>query len=90
MPKDLSIEEHPMLTQEFLQNRQRFPHEELEKYRGQWVAFSADGRRIVAGAPTLEALHQRLEAAGENVQQLWFEGIPGPDDDISLGAEELR
>jgi hypothetical protein len=79
-----------MLTQEFRQNRQRFPREELAKYRGQWVAFSPDGRWIVASAPALEALHQRLEAAGENIQQQAFEGIPGPDDDIFLGAEELR
>ena len=79
-----------MLTQEFRQNRSRFPREELAKYRGQWVAFSPDGRRIVASAETLEALHQRLQAAGENAQQLAFEGIPGPDDDISLGAAELH
>jgi hypothetical protein len=80
----------PMLTKEFRENRKRFPHEELAKYRGQWVAFSPDGRRIVASAPTLEALHQRLEAAGEDVQQLPMEGVPGPDDDFSLGSEELR
>jgi hypothetical protein len=79
-----------MLTQEFRQNRQRFPLEELARNRGQWVAFSGDGSRIVASADTLEALHQCLEAAGENIQQLAFEGIPGPDDDILLGAEELR
>jgi hypothetical protein len=89
MPNDLAIEEFPMFTREFLENRQRFPLEELAKYRGQWVAFSPDGRRIVAGAETLEALHQRLEAAGEDTQQLAFEGVPRPDDDISLGAEEL-
>jgi hypothetical protein len=79
-----------MLTQEFRENRKRFPLEELQKYRGQWVAFSADGRRIVASAKTLEALHQRLRAAGEDAQQLAFEGIPGPDDDICLGSEELH
>lgn len=79
-----------MLTQEFRQNRKCFPREELEKYRGQWVAFSADGRRIVASAATLEALEERLQAAGEDAQRLAFEGIPGPDDDISPGAEELR
>ena len=77
-----------MFTQEFRENRQRFPLEELRKYCGQWVAFSADGRRIVANAPTLEALEQQLEAAGEDPQQVWFEGIPGPDDDISLGSGE--
>jgi hypothetical protein len=78
-----------MLTQEFRQNRSRFPHAELVKYRGQWVAFSPDGRRIVASAETLEALEQRLLAAGEDAQRLAFESIPGLDDDISLGAEEL-
>jgi len=79
-----------MVTQEFLQNRRRFPLEELATYRGQWVAFSPDGRRIVASAPTLEALHQGLEAAGEDVQHLPLEGVPGPDDDFLLGSEELR
>ena len=79
-----------MLTQEFRQNRQQFPLEELAKYRGQWVAFSADGRRIVASAPTLEALHEHLEAAGEDVQQLPLEGVPGPDDDFFLGSAELE
>jgi len=90
MPKGHSIKEYPMLTREFRQNRKHFSLEELAKYCGQWVAFSADGRRIVASANSLEALHHRLQAAGENVQQLAFEGIPGPEDDISLGAGELH
>jgi hypothetical protein len=84
------FEESPMLTQEFRENRKRFPREELAKYRGQWVAFSPDGRRIVAGAATLEDLEVRLQAMGEDAQRLAFEGIPGPDDDMFLGAEELH
>jgi hypothetical protein len=79
-----------MFTQEFWENRARFPHEELAKYLGQWVAFSPDGCRIVASAATLEALEDRLQAAGEDAQQLIFEGVPGPEDDTFLGAEELR
>jgi hypothetical protein len=78
-----------VLTQEFRQNRQRFPREELEKYLGQWVAFSPDGRRIVASAATLAALEEYLKAAGEDAQRLAFENVPGPEDDISLGAEDL-
>jgi hypothetical protein len=62
----------------------------LAKYRGRWVAFSPDGRRIVASAATLGILEEQLQAAGEDAQRLAFEGIPGPDDDISLGAEELH
>jgi hypothetical protein len=79
-----------MFTQEFWKNRAQFPHEELAKYRGQWVAFSADGCRIVASAATLEALEDRLEATGEDAQQLLLEGLPGPEDDSFLGAEEFR
>src|SRR5207249_3393391 len=30
-----------------------FPLEELQKHRGRWVAFSADGRRLVASGVTL-------------------------------------
>jgi len=79
-----------MFMPEYWQNRARFPHDELVKYRGQWVAFSADGRRIVAGAESLSALEDRLEQAGEDAQQLMFEAVPGPDDDVFLGAEELH
>jgi hypothetical protein len=79
-----------MLTQEFRLNRSRFPREELEKHRGQWVAFSSDGRRIVASAPTLEGLERQFQMAGEDAQQLAFEGTPGPNDEIFLGAEELH
>jgi hypothetical protein len=45
---------------------------------------------IVASAATLETLEDQLDAAGEDAQRLMFESAPGPDDDTSLGAEELR
>jgi hypothetical protein len=79
-----------MFTQEFWDKRAQFPPEELAKYRGQWVAFSADGSRIVANAATLEALEDRLEAAGEDAQLLMLEGVPGPEEDTFLGGQELR
>ena len=79
-----------MFTREYWDNRTQFPRDELAKYRGQWVAFSSDGRRIVASAATLETLEDQLDAAGEDAQRLMFESVPGPDDDTSLGAEELR
>jgi hypothetical protein len=78
-----------MLSQEFRQNRLRFPREELARYRGQWVAFSPDGRRIVAGAETLALLEERLKAAGEDARRLAFESVPGPEGDVALGAEDL-
>ncbi|HEV3080072.1 MAG TPA: hypothetical protein VGY66_09840 [Gemmataceae bacterium] len=78
-----------MFTREFWQNRAKFPRAELAKYCGQWVAFSADGLRIVASADTLEALESWIEKAGENAEQLMFEGVPAPEDDTHLGAEEV-
>ncbi len=79
-----------MITPEYRVNRARFPREELAKYRGQWVAFSADGSHIVAAAESLDRLEDWLEAAGEDPQRLVLEGIPGPEDEMPLGAEELR
>jgi len=76
--------------QTFRVNRARFPRDELARYRGQWVAFSADGHRILANAETLECLEEKLAALGEDPQQVVLEGIPGPEDDMLLGAEELR
>jgi hypothetical protein len=53
------------------------------------VAFSPDGRRIVAGAESPALLEERLKAAGADAHQLTFESVPGPEEDVSLGAEDL-
>jgi hypothetical protein len=73
----------------FQKNRRAFPPEELARYCGQWVAFSSDGLRIVAGAESLGQLEEQLAALGEDPQQVSFENIPGPEDDIYLRAAEL-
>ena len=80
--------EETVVTQEFRDNRERFPLEKLIPYRGEWIAFKADGTAIVAGAATIEELEARLEAMGIDGQTVVFEGVPGPDDDICLGAGE--
>jgi hypothetical protein len=77
-----------MDRQLFQKNRRAFPLEELARYRGQWVAFSSDGRRVVAGADSLGLLVDRLVALGEDPQEVGFEHVPGPDDDIYLGGAE--
>jgi hypothetical protein len=78
-----------VITSTFRFNRARFPREELARYRGQWVAFSADGCRILASGETVERLEENLAALGEDPQQAVLEGIPGPEDDPQLGGEEL-
>jgi hypothetical protein len=77
-----------MITPEFMANRARFPSSELAKYRGTWVAFSDDGQRIVASHEQLEQLEDSLAGQGIDAQQLVFEFVPGPEDDIRLGAAD--
>lgn len=77
-----------MISAEYRTNRARFPRAQMEPYRGSWVAFSADGRRVVASGETLERLEEQF-AAGQDPQQVVFERIPGPEDDISLGGAEF-
>jgi hypothetical protein len=64
-----------MDTQQIRENRSAFPAAELVKYRGQWVAFSGDGRRVVAGAPDLVELDALLVRMGEDPEQVALEFI---------------
>lgn len=79
-----------MMSTEYRTNRARIPRAELERYRGSWVGFSADGRRVVASGETLERLEEQLVAAGHDPQQVVFERIPGPEDDVFLGGAEFH
>src|SRR5262249_46083524 len=78
-----------VISAEYRTNRSRFPRIELEPYRGSWVAFSGDGRRIVASGETLQRLEEQIAATGQDPQQVVLERVPGPDDDISLGGAEF-
>jgi hypothetical protein len=69
-------------------NRARFPLEELQRYAGLWVAFSADGSRIIDSAETLAALEERLNIRGEDAQNLAFEYLEF-EDNVLGGAELL-
>ncbi len=79
-----------MNRQQYRTNRAVFPLIELARYRGQWVAFSLDGRRLLAGAENLGRLEEQLATQGEDPQQVVLEHIPGPEDDTSLGAAEFQ
>lgn len=76
-----------MKIEEFLRNREQLPMEELEEYDGKWVAISADGARIIAGADTIADLENVLAEAGIDPQTVGFERIEL--DDLSLGGAEL-
>lgn len=60
----------PWLEKSTLDNLHNFPHEELAKYAGMYIAYSWDGTRIVAGAPTPEALEELLVQRGIDSQRV--------------------
>ena len=68
-----------MNMQEYLKNRGAFPLEELAKHRGEWVAWSPDGRRLVATCRDPDALDDLVRAAGEDPENCLIEGIPDAD-----------
>ena len=71
----------------FNENRPKIDPEEIRKHRGEWVAFSADGRTIVAGHPDLGGLGKCLDAAGIDQRDVVFEMIP--DTDTFIGGAEF-
>lgn len=73
----------------FRQNRGQFPLDELRKYDGQWVAFSADGLRIVASGASLAILAEKVRAANEGLGDVMIEHIEIESSEIHLGAAEL-
>ena len=62
-----------MDTRRLRENRALFPAAELARYRGQWVAFSMDGRRVIASAVTLRELDALLVAQGEDPEKVALE-----------------
>jgi hypothetical protein len=68
-----------MNMQEFIRNRRDFPLAELAKHRGEWVAWSPDGSRLVATSRNPDALDDLIRAAGENPENCLVQGIPESD-----------
>ena len=72
---------------EYLKNRAAFPLADLAKHRGEWVAWSPDGTRLVAASRDPDALDDLIRAAGENPENCAIGGIP--DADCVLGGLDV-
>ena len=68
-----------MNMQEFRKNRAAFPRAELAKHRGEWVAWSPDGTRLVATSRDPEAIDDLIRAAGQDPENCPITGIPDSD-----------
>jgi hypothetical protein len=67
----------PARVRLYRENRSRFRPEQLLPYAGQWVAFSADGKQIVASDEAFANLEAKLSALGMDPQDVLFEQIDG-------------
>ena len=65
---------------EFRHNQSQVPREELEKYNGEYAAWSHDGKRIVAAHSEPEELDEILKGAGYNPGDLLVSFILIPEE----------
>lgn len=65
----------PPDTSKFHNNRCDFPWEQLIPYRGQYIAWSPDGTRILASGATEEETERNLVALGIDPSQVVGEFI---------------
>lgn len=65
---------------EFRRNQNRFPREELQKYNGQYVAWSADGTRVLAADLDSVKLDTWLRAAGYNPAEILVSLVAIPEE----------
>ncbi|HEY7157918.1 MAG TPA: hypothetical protein VH575_28430 [Gemmataceae bacterium] len=65
---------------EFRRNQSRLPRAELEKYNGQYVAWSPDGSRILAADPDPLRVDALLCAAGHDPAEILVSRVAIPEE----------
>src|SRR2546425_479744 len=55
--------------------RDVFPEDYLRRHRGCWVAFSPDGRRLIASSISLATLDAYIREAGEDPEEVLLERV---------------
>lgn len=70
----------------YLRNRSKFPLQTLAQFAGQWIAWSPDGKSIIAHATDEASLDARIGQAGEDPSHCIIEGIPAIGEAVLGGA----
>jgi hypothetical protein len=82
---ELHGEEYLQNMRKYLENRQRYPLDQLAKYAGLWIAWKPDGTEIVGSAKEIDDLIQSLRASREDANDCIIEGITDDDSIIAGG-----
>jgi hypothetical protein len=64
---------------EFDKNRLAFPPEDLLQYRGKYIAWSPDGKRIVASDEDPARLDNMVQELGYDPSEVVFSSVPDGD-----------
>jgi hypothetical protein len=70
----------PPDIREYHENRCNFPLADLIPYAGKYVAWSPDGKRILASGDDMEEVERKLQAAGIHPSQVvgdYIEALEG-------------
>lgn len=73
------------IPEEHYRNRSQFPAEELAKFYGQEVAWTQDGRRIVASGQDPQEVCAAVRKAGLQTDEVVLAYIPYPEEAV-LGS----
>jgi len=66
----------------YVENRAKYLPEDLLPYADQWVAWSADGSKIVAHDPDLAEVARQVEAQGLEREDVVFDHLP-PEGEVT-------
>jgi len=75
---------------EFDKNRAAFPPEELLQYRGKYIAWSPDGKRIIASDEDGIRLDDIVQELGYDPSELVFSSVPDADIILITGPMDQR
>jgi hypothetical protein len=77
-----------MDMQQFLRNRNEFPPEELAQYAGKYIAWSADGTRILVSDEDPLRLTEMLDGLGIDPGETVISYVPEEDGSLIAAAAD--